>query len=171
MTLTQYKKAIKSLNRDELETHLFEMFSASKVFKDVESSYWSEGYNDTLLSNLQKQLGKVFWKMQFSLNECKGVLNDYLNKTVDEGTKALMHLAFATEAAKLSATYGDFGERYYNNLMSSAKKFMDYARVHPDFFRLHETEFEKIIVITDSLGYGVSYNLEYLLANVRAELG
>lgn len=98
-------------------------------------------------------------------------MNDYLNRTVDEGTKALMHLAFATEAAKLSATYGDFGERYYNNLMSSAKKFMDYARVHPDFFRLHETEFEKIIVITDSLGYGVSYNLEYLLANVRAELG
>ena len=98
MTLTQYKKAIKSLSRDELETHLFEMFSASKVFKDVESSYWSEGYNDTLLSNLQKQLGKAFGKMQFS-------------------------------------------------------------------------EFEKIIVITDPLGYGVSYDLEYLLANVRAELG
>ena len=34
MTLTQYKKVIKSLTRDELEAHLFEMFKSSKVFKD-----------------------------------------------------------------------------------------------------------------------------------------
>lgn len=30
MTLTQYKKVIKSLTRDELEVHLFEMFNAFK---------------------------------------------------------------------------------------------------------------------------------------------
>ena len=46
MTLTQYKKAIKSLSRDELETHLFEMFSASKVFKDVEAAI---GVKDTTI--------------------------------------------------------------------------------------------------------------------------
>lgn len=32
MTLTQYKKVIKSLTRDGLETHLFEMFKSSKIF-------------------------------------------------------------------------------------------------------------------------------------------
>ena len=31
MTLTQYKKVIKSLTRDELEAHLFEIFKSSKV--------------------------------------------------------------------------------------------------------------------------------------------
>ena len=46
MTLTQYKKVIKSLSRDELEAHLFEMFKSSKVFKDIESSCWSEESND-----------------------------------------------------------------------------------------------------------------------------
>ncbi len=30
MTLTQYKKVIKSLTRDELEAHLFEMFNLLK---------------------------------------------------------------------------------------------------------------------------------------------
>lgn len=94
MTLTQYKKVIKSLTRDELEAHLFEMFKASKVFKDIESSYWSEASNDELMASLQKRLEKVFWKKYFSLGECKGVLNDYLSRTVDGGTKALMHLAF-----------------------------------------------------------------------------
>lgn len=171
MTLTQYKKVIKSLSRDELEAHLFEMFKSSKVFKDVESSCWSEESNDELMAGLQKRLEKVFWKERFSLGECKGVLNDYLGRTVDEGTKALMHLAFAAEAAQLSAAYGDFGERFYSSLISSAEKFLDYAKLHPDFFSLHEAEFEKLIATTDPLGYGVSDDLEGLMEDVRTELG
>ena len=42
MALTQYKKLIRSLTRDDLEAHLFEIFKSSKVFKDIESSCWSE---------------------------------------------------------------------------------------------------------------------------------
>lgn len=171
MTLTQYKKVIKSLSRDELEAHLFEMFKSSKVFKDIESSSWSEESNNELMVSLQRRLEKVFWKEQFSLSECKGVLNDYLSRTVDEGTKALMHLAFAAEAAELSAAYGDFGERFYNSLESSAEKFMDHAKHYPDFFSLHEAEFENLISTADPLGYGVSDDLGYMLEDVRIELG
>ena len=171
MTLTQYKKVIKSLTRDELEAHLFEMFKTSKVFKDIESSCWSGASNDELLVSLQKRLEKVFWKEQFSLSECKGVLNDYLSRTVDEGTKALMHLAFAAEAAELSAAYGDHGKKFYNSLESSAEKFLNYAKLHPDFFSLHETEFENLISTADPLGYGVSDDLGYMMENVRIELG
>ena len=123
------------------------------------------------MASLQKRLEKVFWKEQFSLGECKGVLNDYLNRTVDEGTKALMHLAFAAEAAELSAAYGDFGERFYNRLESSAEKFLDYAKLHPEFFSLHEAEFENLISTADPLGYGVSDNLGYMIEDVRIELG
>lgn len=171
MTLTQYKKVIKSLTRDELEAHLFEMFKSSKVFKDIESSCWSGESNDELLASLQKRLEKVFWKEQFSLGECKSVLNDCLSRTVDEGTKALVHLAFAAEAAELSAAYGDYGERFYNSLESSAKKFLDYAKLHPDFFSLHEAEFENLIFTADILGYGVSDNLGYMMEEARTELG
>ena len=170
MTLTQYKKVIKSLTRDELEAHLFKMFKASKVFKDIESSCWSEASNDELMASLQKRLEKVFWKEQFSLDECKGVLNDYLSRTVDEGTKALMHLAFAAEAAGLSAAYGNFGKRFYNNLETSAEKFLDYAKLHPDFFCLHEMEFKNLIATADPLGYGVSDDLRYRMENARKKL-
>ena len=123
MTLTQYKKVIKSLTRDELETHLFEMFKSSKVFKDIESSCWSRASNDELMVSLQKRLGKVFWKEQFSLSECKGVLNDYLSRTVDEGTKALMHLAFAAEAAELSARMVTMGKNFTTALNPQLKNF------------------------------------------------
>lgn len=171
MTLTQYKKVIKSLTRDELEAHLFETFKSSKVIKDIESSCWSKESNDELMASLQKRLEKVFWKEQFSLGECKSVLNDYLSRTVDEGTKALMHLAFAAEAAELSAAYGDFGERFYNSLESSAEKFLNYAKLHPDFFSLHEAEFESLIATADPLGYGVSDDLGYMIEDARIELG
>ena len=82
-----------------------------------------------------------------------------------------MHLAFATEAAELSAAYGDYGEKFYNSLESSAEKFLNYAKLHPDFFSLHETEFENLISTADPLGYGVSDDLGYMMENVRIELG
>ena len=171
MTLTQYKKMIKSLSREELEAHLFEMYKSSKLFKDIESSYWSKESKEELLDELKKRLRKAFWKEDFSLSECKGVLNDYLGRTVDEGTKALMHLAFSAESVKLSAAFGDFGERFYNSLESSAEKFLDYAKLHPDFFSLHEEEYEEIISAADSLGYGVEDDLECMIEDVRIELG
>ena len=171
MTLTQYKKVIQSLTRDELEAHLFEMFKSSKGFKDIESSCWSEESNDERIASLKKRLEKVFWKESFSLGECKGVLNDYLNRTVDEGTKARMHLVFAIEAAEFSAAYGDFGKRFYNSLKTSAEKYLNYAKLHPDFFKLHEAELESIISITEPLGYGISDDLGYMMENVRVELG
>lgn len=123
MTLTQYKKVIKSLTRDELEAHLFEMFKSSKVFKDIESSCWSVESNDELIASLQKRLEKVFWKEQFSLSECKGVLNDYLSRTVDEGTKALMHLAFAAEAENLVQYTVTMGEVFTTALNPQLKNF------------------------------------------------
>lgn len=123
------------------------------------------------MASLQKRLEKVFWKGQFPLGGCKGVLNDYLSRTVDEGTKALMHLAFAAKAAELSAAYGGFGERFYNSLESSAEKFLDYAKLHPDFFSLHEAEFENLISTADPLGYGVSDELGDMMEDVRIEPG
>jgi hypothetical protein len=62
MNLTQYKKTIRSLSRDELEAHLFEMFKSSKTFKDIESSYWSKESKEELLDDLKNRLRKVFWK-------------------------------------------------------------------------------------------------------------
>ena len=47
MTLTQYKKIIKSLSREDLENHLFELFMANKVFKDIESTAWEPSGNET----------------------------------------------------------------------------------------------------------------------------
>lgn len=82
-----------------------------------------------------------------------------------------MHLAFAAEAAGLSAAYGDFGAGFYNSLESSAEKFLDYTKLHPDFFSLHEAEFDHLIATAVPLGYGISDNLGDMIEDVRAELG
>lgn len=68
MTLTQYRKLIRQLSRDELEAHLFQLFKTSKLFKDIESSSWScetcdaLGYGvaddmETMLEDVREVLG------------------------------------------------------------------------------------------------------------------
>ena len=171
MTLTQYKKLIKNLSREELEAHLFEMFKTNKAFKDIESSCWNEDDNAVMVEDLVKKFEKVFWKESFSLGECKSVLKEALNRTVKSDTKALMHLAFASEAIQLSVAYGDFGESFYNSAFKSAEEFLNYAKTDKDFFEKHEGEFENLIKTADPIGYGVADDLEIMLDDVRDELG
>ena len=171
MTLTQYKKLIKNLSREELEEHLFNLFKDNKTFKDIESSCWSEDDNASMVIDLQKKLGKVFWKESFSLGECKGVLKAALSRTVRADAKSLMHLAFASEAVELSAAYGDFGDAFYNAMEKSAEEFLNYCKTDKAFFEKHEDEFEKMIKTADPIGYGIADDLGYMLEDVRDDLG
>ena len=98
-------------------------------------------------------------------------MKDHLIWTLNEGKMAIRHITFVVEAEELSAVYSDYGERFYNSLETSAEKFLNYAKLHPDFFSLHETEFENLISTADPLGYGVSDDLGYMMENVRIELG
>lgn len=54
MTLTQYKKIIKALSREDLENHLFELFKVNKVFKDIESAVWDSSSNEKLVEECEK---------------------------------------------------------------------------------------------------------------------
>ena len=170
MTLTQYKKIIASLPREELEAHLVDLFKSNKVFKDVESTTWDENENSRLLEELEKKLEKVFWKERFSLSECKAVLKDYEGRTISPSTIALMYLAFATEAAELSSTYGNFGERFYNSLEKAAEVYLDYARTDEAFFTANDDKFQHLIETTADIGYGVSENLEEMYYSASAEV-
>lgn len=171
MTLTQYKKLIKGLRREELEDHLFTLFRDNKTFKEIESGCWSEESNEEMVQKLKKKLDKVFWKENFSLGECKSTLKEALNRTVKADTQALMYMVFAKEAVELSAAYGDFGAAFYNALEKSAKAFLEYCKTDRDFFEKHEDEFVKLIKIADPIGYGIAEDLGMMLEDVMEELG
>jgi hypothetical protein len=172
MTLTEYKKIIKGLSREELESHLFNLFKSNKVFKDIESSSWDpDTANEELLKEYYKRLEKAFWKESFSLSECKGVLKEYLSRTTDDQTKAEIQLGFAQEAAELSKTYGDFGDSFYNSLISAAEKFINYCKTDTIFFDNYEEGVEKLIDTCGYFGYGVSDDLEVMLDECREALG
>lgn len=170
MTLTQYKKIISSLPREKLEAHLLDLFKNNKVFKDIESTTWEPTDNARLLDDCKKKLEKVFWKDSFSLSECKAVLKDYSSRTLDPATISLMYLAYATEATELSASYGDFGERFYDSLEKAAETYLDYARTDPAFFTAHADEFEHMMATVGDLGYGVQDDLETMYYDAREEL-
>lgn len=170
MTLTQYKKIIKDLPREELENHLFDLFKSNKVFKDIESTTWAVDENAQLLESYQKKLEKAFWKDDFSLSECKAVLTDYASRTLNPSIIALMYLSFAMEAAELSAACGDFSERYYAALEKAAEVFLDYARTDIEFFSTHEDAFQCLIDTCGSFGWGVQSNLEKMLRDAQAEV-
>ena len=170
MTPAQYKKLIQSLPREQVEEHLFTLFGDAKVFRDLENTFWDKGANGKLLEQLQKKLSQVFWKNSFSLGECRSVLKAYTEKTTDRSTLALMHLAFASEAAQLSASVGDFDSSFYTALVKAAEKYLEYAATDPEFFRKHEEDFQDLIDTCGEFGYGVADELEMRFDGLQFEL-
>ena len=170
MTFAQYKKRIRSMTREQLEEHLFALFRDAKGFRDLENAFWDKGANSQLLEQLQRKLSRVFRKRDFSLGECRAVLKEFLGKTTDPSTHALMHLAFAREAAELSEDMGDFAGSYYDALLKAADKYLDYAGTDPEFFRKHEKEFRELIDTCSSFGYGVADALEIRFDVLQLEL-
>ena len=170
MTITQYKKIIRSMSREELEAHIFQLFAASKAFKDIESSYFSSSDSEKQLEQLEKKLSRAFAKDNFSLSECKGILKDAVERCFHKPTVALMQLRFATEAAETSAAFGDFGDSFYNALEKEAEHFLDYARTDEAFFQTHEDEFEKLIETCDEIGYGLAESLDMMYEDAKIEV-
>lgn len=82
-----------------------------------------------------------------------------------------MQLGFAQEAAELSKAYGDFGDSFYNSLISAAEKFLNYCKTDQDFFDNMEEQFGKLIETCGYFGYGVSDDLEVTLDECREALG
>lgn len=172
MTQNQYKQIIKSVSRKEIEEHLFELFKSSKAFKEIEIDFWSRESDDKLLDGMKKQFKDVFWRDKLSMRECKKVLNGYLNRTGDGGTKALMYLAFAAEAIERNIIdYCDYGESFYESIFEAAEKFLDYAKTDRAFYELHQEEFDNFLTRSESTRACIADSLGELEGDVMLELG
>ena len=172
MTQNQYKQIIKSVSRKEIEEHLFELFKSSKAFKEIEIDFWSRESDDKLLDGMKKQFKDVFWRDKLSMRECKKVLNGYLNRTSDGGTKALMYLAFAAEAIERNIVdYYDYGESFYESIFEAAEKFLDYAKTDRAFYELHQEEFDNFLTRSESTRACIADSLGELEGDVMLELG
>ena len=166
----------------EAKTLASELLAQAKARKDEYEKLLAGVQSETLtlkadlLALYQNQIDSLNKSVDFDVHqaadEADKAYDDVLAKVSAFEQKELDAQAEdAAEAAELSAAYGDYGGKFYNSLESSAEKFLNYAKLHPDFFSLHETEFENLISTADPLGYGVSDDLGYMMENVRIELG
>ncbi len=157
MTLKQFEKKIKTLSSDStLIPTLLSLYENNKAFKDIMSSALSEDDADKVFGKYKKKLERSFSDIEsYSLQNCLEILEDYKSIAPDESYRAAMDYWFSHYAADLSATYGDFEDEFYDEIVQSSMRALSYADKDSSFFNDFRDNFERLIEVCGHFGFGV----------------
>ena len=168
MTKTTFKKKIQNLTQDQLVSLLLDLFTTSKLFRDIISSRLSESDADDVLEKYVSRLEKSFNKLHsFSLSSCKSILADCESIAPDEKHKAVINYWFAYYAAEFSRTYGDIDSPFYNALVKAGLRTIEYSGIDRDFYELWHDRIEDLINSCGYFGWGVEEDLKRAFTDVE----
>ena len=168
MTKTTFKKTIQNLTHDELCGLLLDLYSDSKIFRDIISSRLSESDADDVLEKYVLRLEKSFNKIHsFSLSSCKSILAEYESIAPTDRYKAVINYWFAFYAAEFSRTYGDIDSPFYNALVKAGLRTIEYSGIDRDFYELWHDRIEDLINSCGYFGWGVEEDLKRAFTDVE----
>jgi len=78
----------------------------------------------------------------------------------DDRYKAAMDFWFSYYAADLSATYGDFENEFYDEMVQSAMRALAYSDKDVTFFNDFNNNFEELLRLTRCFGFGVEADIK-----------
>ncbi len=153
---------------EELTILLLDLFSTSKVFRDMVSSKLSETDADEVLEKYRAKLEKAFNRIQsFSLASCKSIVADYESIASDKAHVAIINYWFSYYAAEFSATYGDIDSGFYNSLTRAGLKAIEYSSSNREFYEEWYDYFNDLISLCGHFGWGVQEDLKRAFTDVE----
>lgn len=170
MNKSEFKKTINALAHEELTDLVLDLYSDSKAFRDIISSRLSEADADAVLEKYKRKLEKEFNRVHsFSLSSCKSVLLEYESIAPDQAHTAIINFWFAFYAAEFSRTFGDIDSAFYNKLVKSGLKAIEYASRDRDFWNTWSSRFDDLISCCGYFGWGVEDELRQALDAVETK--
>ena len=168
MNKRDFKKTIRNLSHDELTELLLDLYSDSKIFREIINSRLSDADADDVLEKYVSRLEKSFNKIHsFSLSTCKSLVSEYESIASDEKHKAIINFWFSHYAAEFSRTYGDIDASFYNALTKSALKAIEYSGIDREFYEQWSDRIEDLIHTCGYFGWGVEHDLRRAFNDVE----
>ncbi|MFZ4545002.1 MAG: DUF6155 family protein [Saprospiraceae bacterium] len=170
MGLTDLKKELKKLDKDQLIDLIADLYKKNKSAKEFLDLYVDP--NDLELFNKYKdKVFKAFYPARgygYKLKDAKTAISDFKKLGPPTDLLAELMLFYVETGVKFTLDFGDMDEAYYNSLESSYEAALQLIKKVSllDEFAYRS---EKIVNDTSDMGWGFHDGLAYIYSNYYAE--
>ena len=131
ITTSKLKSFLTSMNRQELENLVLELYSLPAV-KDAVNLRLNPNFTDEMVNRYEKKLAKVLMPAnpeKMSMSAAKDILSEVKGlSAISPRVTAEIYLYAAECACDFTETFGDIDEPFYNDLSDFYQMAVDFAK-------------------------------------------
>ena len=157
MKITDLKKQLNSMEKNELITIVCKLYKASKQaqrFIDVELR--GDIAEEELVTDCKKKIHAAFFGSRLSLKNARTVISDFKKVSQSKENIAELMLFYVECGVEFTNMYGDINEAFYYSIESM---FADFVRVLNNldseaYYNRNADRIKEMCLSTDCVGWG-----------------
>lgn len=157
MKITDLKKLLNSMEKNELATLVCKVYKASKQAQSlIDVELCGEPVEEQLIADRKKKIHAAFFGRRLSLKTGRTIISDFKKASKNKENIAELMLHYVECGVEYTNMYGDIDEAFYYSIESM---FADFVRVlngldSESYYQRNADRIKKMCLSTDCVGWG-----------------
>lgn len=158
MTISNLKKVLSSMDRQELEGLVLDLYSLPEI-KDAVNLRFNPDFADEMVSHYEKKLARALMPAnpeKMSMSAAKDILSEVKGlSAISPRVTAEIYLYAAECACDFTETFGDIDEPFYNDLSDFYQMAVDFAKTDEELKNELSDRFRTLNESFYGMGWGM----------------
>ena len=157
MKITELKKLLNSMEKNELATLVCKVYKASKQAQSIiDVELCGAIAEEQLVTECKKKIHTAFFGSRLSLKNARTVISDFKKVSKNQENVAELMLHYVECGVEYTSMYGDIDEAFYYSIESM---FADFVRVlnnldSETYYKRNADRIKEMCLSTDCVGWG-----------------
>jgi len=170
MKLTDLKKQLNSLEKNELIALISKLYKGSKQAQDIiDIELCGDSAEDQLVSDCKKKIHASFFGSLLSLKTARKVISDFKKASKCKENIVELMLFYVECGVEFTNVYGDVNEAFYYSI---ASMFSDFVRAlnnleSENYYKRNAERIKKMCQNTNCVGWGFSEEMMSIYSEIQ----
>ena len=170
MKITDLKKQLNSMKKNELTALVCKLYKASKQAQSlIDVELCGDSAEEQLVTECKKKIHAAFFGSRLSLKNARTVISDFKKVSKSRENVAELMLHYVECGVEYTSMYGDINEAFYYSIESM---FSDFVRVlngldSESFYQRNAERIKEMCLSCDCVGWGFSEEMMNIYYDIQ----
>ena len=170
MKITDLKKQLNSMEKNELAVLICKLYKASKQAQSlIDVELCGESVEEQLIAYRKKKIHAAFFGRRLSLKTGRTIISDFKKASKNKENIAELMLHYVECGVEYTNMYGDIDEAFYYSIESM---FADFVRVLNNldseaYYKCNAKRIKRMYLATDGIGWGFSEEMSNIYYEIQ----
>lgn len=170
MKITDLKKQLNSMEKNELASLVCKLYKASKQAQSlIDVELCGDTAEEQLVTECKKRIHAAFFGSRLSLKNARTVISDFKKVSQSKENIAELMLFYVECGVEFTNMYGDINEAFYYSIESM---FADFVRVlngldSESFYQRNAERIKEMCLSSDCVGWGFSEEMMNIYYDIQ----